>query len=154
MHKRISGKRSGQTLIEVAVATIIAAITTVAVFSVILSGFVSEKKADKKELAAMVAKNAQQTLQAFVSVDPNDPSYSPNAGGRWSADTSGAWALNAGMHDISSLMNGTALQVNPAAPCSWGGTCYFVYSVTDTDCGFGNGTRACKTVAFSMVYAD
>jgi len=150
MRKRIPGKRAGQTLIEVTIATIIAAITTVAIFSVILSGFVSEQKADRKEAAAMVLKNAQQTLQSFVSVEPSNASYSPNAGGRWSADTSGVWALNAGRHDISSLMNGTIL----GPGCVWGGACSFTYIVADTNCGFGGGTSACKTVTFDMLYAD
>jgi len=132
----------------------IAAITTIAVFSVVLSGFVSQKKADKKELAAMVLKEAQQTLQTFVSAVPGDANYSPNAGGWWQADSlSPAWALSAGTHDISSLMLAD-LRTDPAVPCVAGGSCYFVYIVTDADCGFGIGSNACKTVSFDMKYAD
>ena len=158
-HRRI--RRPGQTLLEIAVAVLIAATTTIAVFSVVISSFVSEKKADKKELSAMMLKRAQQTLQAFVSVDPADPAYSPNAGGTWSADSSGGWALAAGIHDISSLLNtpenltlrkeasSTAVQT-----CVLGGPCYLTYTVTDADCGFGTGTRACKTVRFSIKFVD
>ena len=147
-------KRPGQTLIEVAIATMIAAMTTVAVFSVALSSFVSQKKSDKKELAAMMLKEAQQTLQTFVSAVPGDVNYSPNAGGWWQADSlNPAWALSAGMHDISSLMP-IDLRTDPVVPCVAGGSCYFVYTVTDADCGFGGGNNACKTVSFDMNYAD
>ncbi len=163
---QVLGKRSGQTLIEVAVATMISAITSVAVFSVILSSFVSEQKADKKELAAMLLKDAQQTLQAFVSAVPSEAAYTINAGGLWAADTSGRWALyglpDPGFrHDISSLMNGTALQVNPSVNCVWTGNCSFTYVVIDSPSAncingiLGAGTNnACKTVVFSLIFAN
>ncbi len=157
--------RKGQTMIEIAVATMIAAITTVAVFSVILSSFVSQKKADKKELIAMLLKNAHQTLQTYVSADVSTSDAcggycAPSAGGLWSADSSGAWALAARRHDISSLMNGTALQVDPTVPCVDGGACWFVYTVTNQDClnepGGVTSTdlKSCKTVVFELKHAD
>ena len=165
-------KRPGQTLVEVTIAILIAATTTVAVFSVILSSFVSEKKSDKKELSAMVLKKARQTLQAFVSVDPSDPNYSPNAGGIWTGvDASGQWALAAGTHDISSLMNTAENAVlrrdtsSGAVPdCVMGGSCYLYYTVEDSD--YINGhflippqptntpSKSSKTVKFHMRYAD
>lgn len=166
MRKRISGKRSGQTMIEIAVATMIAAITTVAVFSVVLSSFVSQKKADKKELVAMLIKNARETLGTFVSADVTTATActgycAPTANGIWAADASGVWALsNTRRHDISSLMNGTELQVNPPTPCVDGGACWFVYTVTNTDClneagGVTNtDLNSCKTVVFDLKYAD
>ncbi len=146
MLERARTKRPGQTLIEVVIATLIGAMTTIAVFSVILSSFVSQKKADKKEIAAMVLKQAQQTLQTFVSADPNTQILpgvylAPNPGGRW---LDAGWALAAGSHNISSLM--------PADLCAT--TCSFVYVVTDRNCGFGIGTNACKAVKFDMTYAD
>lgn len=160
-----SGKRSGQTLVEIVVSILILAITTVSVFSIILSNSVPQQKADKKEQAALLVRNAQQTLRAFVSVEPDDPDYSPNAGGKWSADASGQWALAEGIHDISSLMNGTGLQVrnaqNMPVNCSYvpGCTecCYLTYEVTDDNtCLPGvtlSGTaQACKTVVFNMRY--
>ena len=175
MLTHISGKRSGQTMIEVAVATLIAAITTVAVFSVILSGFVSQRKADKKELVAMLLKDAQQTLQAFVSADVSNATAcggycAPTPFGLWSAATpANQWALAAGQHDISSLMNPpasgnvyAALRGAPPAPCVAGSpVCYFTYLVTDDNSPtcvggtLGAGTNnACKTVTFDMRYAD
>lgn len=164
MLKRVHTKRPGQTLIEVTIAIMIAAITTVAVFSVVLSSFVSQKKADKKELVAMLLKEAQQTLQDYVSVVPNDANYSPNPGGKWSADSSGVWALAAGVHDISSLMNQPAnaeLRRDASGAeqtCAAGGFCYLTYTVTNSDClalGAGNtDSTSCKTVLFSMKYAD
>lgn len=158
--------RPGQTLIEVVIASLIAAITTMAVFSVILSSFVAQKKGDKREQLAMVLRNAQQTLQSFVSAVPEDSKYSPNAGGIWSADSSRSWALAAGRHDISSLLNGTELQT-PGVTCADGADCYFVYTVEDDNsagCAGGkmvdlvhpeNNTKlACKKVTFSVKYAD
>ena len=169
MRKRNLTKRPGQTLIEVVIATLIGAMTTVAVFSVVLSSFVSQKKADKKELAAMLLKNAQQTLQAFVSAVPGDANYSPNAGGVWK-DSS--WALSAGTHDISSLMNTPEnIDLRPVDPatgiretCAVAGGCYFTYTVGNTDCLRGDklvpsqptntDVTTCKTVIFNMKYAD
>ena len=165
MYTSIPGRRSGQTLVEVVIAILILAITTVSVFSIFISNSAPQLKADKKEQAAMLIKNAQQTLQAFVSAAPDDPMYSPNAGGRWSADASGGWALAEGIHDISSLMNGTSLQVRSAqnlpVQCAYvaGCTdcCYLTYEVTDdNNCLPGvtlSGTsQACKTVVFNMRY--
>lgn len=165
MYTHFRGKRSGQTLIEVVISVLILAITTVSVFSIFFANATQQPKADKKEQAAMLVKTAQQTLKAFVSVDPGDPSFSPNAGGIWPADASGGWALAVGKHDISSLMNGTSLQVRNAqnlpVPCAYAANCanccYLMYEVTDNgpDCSgaFGAGTtRACKTVVFNIQY--
>ena len=158
MCKRVLGKRYGQTMIEIAVATLIAAITTVAVFSVVLSSFVSQKKADKKELSALALKDAQQTLQAFVSADISNVGAcgtgccAPSCGGVWLEP--GRWALAPGLHDITSLITGTALCIGPPA-------CSFTYFVADNNSNtcvggqLGAGTnKACKTVTFSMTFAD
>lgn len=144
-------KRPGQTLIEVTMATMIAAITTTAVFSVVLSSFVSDARADKRDAAAMVIRHAQETLKNYVSAVPTDANYVPSDGGagRWSKDSSGGWALRgatgAGFtHNIGSLLTGTPLA---------GGT--FTYTVINTPCGFGNAdAQCCKTVRFNLVYAD
>lgn len=159
MSYRFNSKRPGQTLIEVVIATLIAAMTTVAIFSVILSSFVSQKKADKKEAAAMLLKEAQQTLQTFVSAVPNDSNYSPNAGGTWKEP--GRWALAGApapglQHDISSLMTA---ELRPAGvTCAAGASCYFTYTVTNLDClglgAYNTDFTSCKQVDFSMKYAD
>jgi len=78
--------RPGQSLIEVTMATMIAAITTTAVFSVVLSSFVSDARADKRDAAAMAVRHAQEVLKSFVSVDPYNPLYAPTSAlgtGRW-----------------------------------------------------------------------
>lgn len=153
-------KRPGQTLIEITIATLVAAITTTAVFSVILSSYVSSARADKRDAAAMALKRAQDTLKSYVSAVPTDPAYVPvsaSGTGRWPADNSGLWALAAGTHDISSLLNGGNNPVlNPTgAVCSWGSSvCRFGYVVTDNNCGFGTGANACKSVVFSLLYMD
>lgn len=144
-------ERRGQTLIEVVMATMIAAMTTTAVFSVILSSFVSGSKADKRDDAAAVLRGAQQVLNSYVTALPNDPAYSAGSPtGRWSADASGVWALRTGVHDISSLLATTKLS---------GAGASLTYTVSNTDCGFGLGTApnnelACKTVVFNLTYPD
>lgn len=150
--------RPGQTLIEVVMATLISAMTTTAVFSVLLSSFYSTAKADKRDAAAMVLKRAQDTLKSYVSVDPlnsNMINGLPGAGGsptgRWSADTSGNWALAAGSHNISALLSGTVLT---------GGT--FSYLVADNPCFKPTAASAlltatqttCKVVTFTLTYPD
>lgn len=141
--------RPGQTLIEVVMATMIAAITTTAVFSVVLSSFVSTSKADKRDAAAMALRRAQQTLASYVTALPSDAAYSPGATpGRWPIDLSGQWALRNGSHDITGLLTGTPLN---------GGT--LTYTVASNDCGLGLGAfpdypLACKTVVFTLTYPD
>ncbi len=138
-------------------ATMIAAMTTTAVFSVILSSFVGGAKADKRDTAAAIMRRAQETLRSYVSVDPYNSVYSAGplgSPGRWPADNSGTWALRAGPHDISSLLTGTPLA---------GAGASFTYTVANSDClglipaggDLGpNGEFACKTVVFNLVYPD
>ena len=147
-------------MIEITVSILIVAMTSIAVFSVILASASSQKKGDNKETAAMLLKQAQQTLQIYVSAVPGDANYSPNAGGWWQADSlCPAWALSAGRHDISSLMP-AGLRTDPAVPCAWGTSCYFVYTVANLDClnqplGVTNtDSKSCKNVIFDMKYAD
>lgn len=143
-----TGKRPGQTLVEVCMATIVAAMTTTAIFSVMLSGFTSQAKADKREAAAMVLKRAHETLKSYVSAAPNESAYEPtgpDGTGIWVSDLNKSWALSDGGHNITSLLNGTPLT---------GGT--FIYTVTSMDCGFGtvNKALACKSVKFDLTYPD
>lgn len=140
-------------------ATMISAITTTAVFSVVLSSFVSDARADKRDAAAAVMRRAQESLKSFVSVEPYNSAYAPSSGmgvGRWSADTSGAWALRDGRHRIDAL----AQQPNsPLAPAGAAAPQMY-YDVQSYDCmGTGMGAapdfpRACKRVTFTLIYAD
>jgi len=138
-------------------ATMIAAITTTAVFSVVLSSYVSDAKADKRDAAAMAFKYAQDTLKSYVSTQPGDATYSPSNGagteGRWSKDSSGGFALRAGTHDISSLVSGPPLTV-PGSPAAT-----FSYRVTNNNClnltgAYLTDQNQCKTVVFSLAYTD
>lgn len=148
-------KRPGQTLVEVAMATMIAAITTVAVFSVVLSSYVSSAKADKRDAAAMALRRAQDTLKSYVSAVPAEAAYVPPAGaGPWPAP--GVWPLrgNGEVHNISSLVAGPPLTVAGNPPAAT-----MTYTVFSTDCGFGLGPApnfalACKRVVFNLVYTD
>jgi len=146
--------RPGQTLIEVVIATMISAMTTTAVFSVILSSFVSDAKADKRDAATMVLKRAQEALKSYVSAQPGDPNWEPGSPvGHWAADASGNWALRDGFHDVSSMVTSAPLTVSglPAPTLT--------YNVTSYNCGFGLGTApnneaACKQVVFTLTYPD
>ncbi|HAF94753.1 MAG: hypothetical protein A2021_00495 [Elusimicrobia bacterium GWF2_52_66] len=147
-------KKQGQTLVEVLVATVIAATTAMAVFSVLLSSFASQKKADKREAAGFMLKQAQETLKSYVSAVPGEADYSPNAGGVWSAEPGSNWALlgsPAGItHNITALLQNTPLNDNdPSLPAP-----SFTYTVTDINCGFGTGSTACKRVQFTLIYQD
>lgn len=169
-------KRPGQSLIEVTMATMIAAITTTAVMSTVLSSFVSDTRADKRDAAAMAMRRAQETLKSYVSVDPTTANLfpgqapaipgSPNAGS-WAADVSG-WPLagqacpwnsspNVGtQHNISSLVNtpGSTLSPVGSPPAT------LTYTVCSYSCGpWGMGAApnyplACKRVAFTLTYTD
>ena len=148
--KKLGKKRAGQSLIEVVMATIIAAMTTTAIFSVILSSFVADFKADKREAAAMALKQAQEILKSYVSAVPTETAYIPGAAvGRWAADSSGSWALAAGPHNLDSLVAGPPLTVaGQPAPT-------FRYTVTNTNCiGFADDARSCKTVVFTITFPD
>ncbi len=137
-------------------ATVITAITTTAVFSVMLSSFVSDTKADKRDAAAMALRRAQETLKSYVSAQPGDANYVPVSGagtGVWAADSTAGWALRDGNHNISSLVQSAPLTITGGTPASLN------YNVTSYDCGFGLGTapnneRACKVVVFTLIYAD
>lgn len=163
-------RRPGQTLIEVTMATMIAAITTTAVFSVVLSSFVSGARADKRDAAAMAIRYAQETLKGFVSAEPTNamyeptstlpkPSYEPGTPGlgRWPADSSNVWALREGTHYISSIVSNAA-----GSPLSPAGSpaAVFTYTVTTAACGsMARGAApdyptGCKTVFFSLSYTD
>jgi len=147
------------------IATMIAAISATAVFSVVLSTSVSTIKTDKREAAAMMFKKAQETLKNYVSAVPTETAFVPN-GGKWTADTSALnpWALATGTHDISSLLNCPYSSGDPRNPvlnpncltCSSGSSvCKFTYTVAVYDCGFGGGSFTdCKKVSFSLKYPD
>ena len=169
-------QRPGQALVEVTIAMLIAAMTTMSVFSVVLSATVSQGKADKREAAALILKQAQETLKSYVSVDPlitnivpgvspakpGSP-VSPAGAGRWYYDDyvlNGGWALGAGYHNITRLIS--SHPASDAFPLA-GGT--MSYMVTDYNCGFGSGTvgsptgivtgnASCKIVVFTLTYPD
>lgn len=153
--------RAGVTLLEVAIAGLISAMTTAAVFSVVLSSFVSHDRADKRELAGLIIKRANKSLMAYVSAVPTENTYTPGSPtGHWAAEAwSNQWALRGSggsgtRHDISSLLIGTDLQT-PGVSCRWGQACYFVYNVVNYDCGMGTSDAlACKRVNFDIRYAD
>lgn len=134
-------KRKGQTLVEVVVATVVAAMTATAVFSVVLSASVSGVKSDKREIATMTVKGVQDQLKSCVSVLPTDGTFSN--GGNVSGVTPLGWALSAGLHTVD-------LGGGP-----WTGGDSLTYLVTDVDCGMGTTTEtSCKHVQFTFIYQE
>lgn len=149
-------------------ATMISAMTTTAVFSVILSSFVSDAKADKRDAAAMVLKRAQETLKNYVSADPTNgnmfpgtapartgsPVGSSGAVGHWDAEPGNTfWALRDGNHSIDSLVSGPPLTVPGSPPAT------LSYNVTSYPCGVfttvsPNNQALCKRVIFRLDYAE
>lgn len=165
MSAHASRAGSGRTTLEIIAAALIFSMAAVSVFSIRVSNSLPRQNTDKKAQAAMLVKNAQQTLQAFASAEPGDPEYANGAGGRWAADTSNRWALAEGRHDISSLMNGTSLQARDdkgaPVPCAYdanctGNCCYLTYMVIDDNskacAGISGAGNACKTVVFKIQY--
>ncbi len=152
-------KRSGTTLIEVTVAILIAAMTSISVFSVVTSSNVSHARADKRELAAAAVRMAQDRLKAYVTSDTSNAFIVGPNNWRLPGDTSGNWALRGGNHDISSWLNNNSHFDRLCRNASGVASCSFTYRVTNVDCGFGNGsvpdfTYSCKTVDFTLIYPD
>lgn len=153
--------RKGTTLIEVTTAILIAAMTSMAVFSVVTSSNVSHARADKKELAAAAIRMAQDRLKSYVTSDiSNSFIVGPN-NWRLPGDMNGNWALSAvgGSHDISSWLNNNSHFDRLCRNSSGVSVCSLTYRVTNSDCGYGNGsaphfTYACKTVDFTLTYPD
>ncbi|GAB4031969.1 MAG: hypothetical protein Fur0012_09940 [Elusimicrobiota bacterium] len=149
-------RRNGTTLIEVTAAILIAAMTSMAVFSVITSSTVSHVKSDKKEFSAAAVRMAQDRLKAYVTSDLTNTVISgPTANWHINGDTNAGWALAAGNHNISSWLNNDTnfdkLCKNSAGVSS----CQFTYRVTDRNCGFGAATNSsCKQVVFTLIYPD
>jgi len=160
-------KRKGTTLIEIAAAVLIAAMTTVAIFSVMLSTSVSNVKADKKEVATMVLKMAKERLNSYVTSDTGAfLTNKPGTNWRLPGD-SNPWAL-AGQnsapgleHDITSWVNGSAsFKLLQGTGASFK---YYVENVQNANCGLcknasctmpGDDYRACKKVTFKLVFPD
>jgi len=148
--------KKGTTLIEVTAALLIAAMTTVAIFSVVLSTSVSNKKADRKEVAAMAIKMAQERLKAYVTSDISNSFLINRPGdmGGWHlpGDSNTGWALAQGNHNITSWLS------NPNFAELQGGS--FTYNVVNRNClGFPlrwqiNDFNTCKTVTFTLNFPD
>lgn len=149
-------ERNGTTLIEVTAAILIAAMTSMAVFSVITSSTVSHVKSDKKEFAAAATRMAQDRLKAYVTSDlTNAVITGPTANWHINGDTNGNWALAAGNHDISSWLNADSNFDKLCKNAAGVSSCQFTYRVTDRNCGLGAAaTSACKQVVFTLTYPD
>lgn len=137
--------RKGIVMVEVVVAIVVAAITSMAIFSVVLSAVISQRKADKREAAAMLIQKTAEKLKSYVTATTSFPdSFKiPDTSWRLPGDSYNGWALagsaNGITHDVSSLL-----------PDSLSGGS-FTYTVYNEDCGFGTGDYvSCKRVVFSL----
>lgn len=140
----------GFTLAEVVIALLVAAMAVMAMFSVILSTFVTSAKADKKQEGMLLMRGAAETLRAYVSADPanTDPELMlPGTPvGHWSAETGAGWSLAAGAHNISSLLSGTKFQT--------GSLSYAVTEIPCVDVGIIGLELKCRQVKFTLTYPD
>ncbi|MBI4655426.1 MAG: hypothetical protein HY746_01640 [Elusimicrobia bacterium] len=147
-------KRKGVFLVELVVAVLVAASTSMAIFSVILSSSVSQKRAEKKQRAAMVFKRAQESLKSYVTVETGGTFFTTTPGQGWRLPgDSLSWGLTAGVHDITSWISSDVVL------CPQGGSpsCRFTYTVTNEgSCSpFGIADNlACKRVRFDLRYSD
>ena len=149
-------------MVEVVVSVLITAIVAMATFSIFTSSMVSQKKSDKREIAGLAIKLVQENLKNYVTSDTsNSTVVGPN---NWrfcinfidignQCDTYTGWALQSGVtHNITNILQSepflTKLCNRNIANCS------FTYTITDSDCGFGWGTNACKQVSFNLTYPD
>ncbi len=153
-------KRKAFTLVEIVIAVLISAMVAMASFSIFTSTMVSQKRSNKRELAAVVLRMVQESLKAYVTSDTDTIKwpYYPSANWRFCnhagmCDTYNGWALQSGVsHNITSFLN-----TEPFLSQLCNGNisnCSFSYTVTDTNCGFGTGPGACKTVQFNLSYPD
>ena len=158
--------KKGTTLLEVTVALLIAAITSMAVFSISTSSTVSLIKSDKKELAAMAIKMAQERLKFYVTADTATWTGPNNWALQYDTSTLNSWALANGTHSIGQWLNGndgkcnsyTNSFVNLCRDSSGNCSCVFNYTVSlgnnGSGCGFGGGSFDCKKVVFDLRYPD
>ncbi len=151
-------KRKAFSLVEIVVSVLISATVAMASFMIFTSTAASQKKASKKELVSLAIKMVQEQLKVYVSADTTSwfP-YRPNSQWRLcnhlgQCDSYNGWALQAGSHNITSFLNSEPFL---SGICRGNiSNCSFTYTVTDSNCGFGLGNAACKSVVFNLTYPD
>jgi|GEM_PF-5817131 len=74
---RIAGPRAGFTLIEVVVAVMVVAIAVTALFSVIASNMVSERRVDTTQEVSMLLATAQERLKPYVLANTLESEAAP-----------------------------------------------------------------------------
>ena len=135
-------KRKGQSLIEVTVAILIAAITATGIFSVILSTKYSHAKADEKESAAIVFRSAQEYLKPYVGTSADNFNASNNIQNIYGEEV---WALQENYtHNLDFLLTNM--------PQFIGST--FTYTVSIAPClsntDTSNNINQCRSVNFNL----
>lgn len=157
---RAAAKSAGFTLVEVIVSVMITAIAVTAIFSVIASNMVSERKIDTSEEVAMILSTAQEKLKPYVLANTNTSESSPVPDYvalpktmRYGicGDTA---PLAKGTHDITCLLPAAATALSGKGSGSTiyqNGTNKLTYDVSYvTNCGGSSST--CFKVTFSLYY--
>lgn len=124
--------RDGYTLVETMIAMLLVAMIVTSVFAMVVTAKTGAKKSESQAKAHFYARQQMEKLKSYVSADLTAPG--PTTNWVYPGDASGAYALAAGNHDVTSNL--------PATLRSLGWT--MSYTITDTTCG----TKICKQAEF------
>jgi len=127
-------EEDGYTLVETMIAMLLVASIVTSVFSMVLTAKVASVKTGNQGKAHYYARQQAEKLKSYVSADLTAPG--PTAGWLYPGDASGLYALDPGVHNVTSNL--------PANLRSLGWS--MSYTVTNASCG----AKTCKQVQFSV----
>jgi Tfp pilus assembly protein PilV len=101
--------RSGSALVEIMIATLLVGIAVSAIAGAMITTSMSSPRARSQTQAAVYADDVLEELKNFVTADQNPNSEAPGPGNSYllSGDACGCYALQPGVHDVSSRLDAT-----------------------------------------------
>lgn len=159
---RIAGSRAGFTLVEVVVAVMVVAIAVTALFSVIASNIVSEKRIDTTQEVTMLLATAQERLKPYVLANTLEseaapvPDYSalPNKMQNGVCGADAKPLLQNVKHDLTCLLPDKTASLG-GAPAAFklnkSNVTSFYYIVTYIP-NCGGSSLTCYSVSFTIDY--
>jgi len=130
--------RTGYTLVEVMVGTVLVALIVSAIFALTLTTQVSSKKSGRRAKGLYYTRQAMERLKSYVTADSTSPGLGPTASWIYPGDASNTYALSPGIHDITNSLPSSFRTELPGAT--------LVYTVSNYACG----ARVCQQVTFSI----